>query len=306
MLFQGFLVRIRRHGVEIQIDRSSPPQTGGLHGFKPCRHQVEVHLAVNARTVGRQIGAFGNDVESGKKRDPLIENEIHHMAFAFFAGEFQRQETAQGLLSGNHVRSRQIEFADDFSQVDLAHQGNKEKKTAHASAEGPGRQIQRSDIGHGGGFGLDGQRSLVVSSPGQAGEALLAHEDGQRIDADRVASRRQLSLNIVDRKVLLAHSDGQSADAVSRRGGLRAALDRLEEPAPFGLIVSKLVTEDAEETGRISKAVGDFARRQSLHEEGAQGLVLTLEWCFGGDEELSFWGCRYLIAMIYSHINIML
>jgi hypothetical protein len=80
----------------------------------------------------------------------------------------------------------------------------------------------------------------------------------------------------------------------------------LEKPAPLGLIVSKLVTEDAEETGRISKAAGDLARRPPLHEEGAQGLVLTLERGFWGDEELSFWGWSYPITMIYSHADMML
>jgi hypothetical protein len=51
-------------------------------------------------------------------------------------------------------------------------------------------------------------------------------------------------------------------------------------------VVAELIAEDAEGVGGVSEAAGDLGSGQFLDEEGAQGLVLTMERRFGAEEEL--------------------
>jgi len=46
-------------------------------------------------------------------------------------------------------------------------------------------------------------------------------------------------------------------------------------------ILAKLVTEDAETAGRITKTQGGFPGGQSLDEISAEGFVLTMDGIFG-------------------------
>jgi hypothetical protein len=60
----------------------------------------------------------------------------------------------------------------------------------------------------------------------------------------------------------------------------------LEERGAFVRVVAELIAEDAEGVGGVSETAGDLWARQLLDEEGAQGLVLAMEWRFGAEEEL--------------------
>lgn len=73
---------------------------------------------VDARGVGRQVGALGDDVESCKDSDSLIHDQIHHVALPFRANQLQRQQAADGPLGGDHLRARQAGGGDHPNQID--------------------------------------------------------------------------------------------------------------------------------------------------------------------------------------------
>jgi len=71
---------------------------------------------------------------------------------------------------------------------------------------------------------------------------------------------------------------------------VRSGLGVLEERGAFLGVVTELVAEDAQGVGGITEAAGDLRAGQLLHEEGAEGLVLAVEWRFGTEEELGLLG----------------
>ncbi len=90
-------------------------------------NEAQADLVVDARGVSRQVGAFGNHVDSCKQRDGLIRHQVHDMALTLGAAEFQGQETADGLSGGNHLRTRQARGGDDGLQIDAIQQGHKQE-----------------------------------------------------------------------------------------------------------------------------------------------------------------------------------
>jgi hypothetical protein len=83
---------------------------------------------------------------------------------AFFAEEFESQESPERLLGGNHGRAGEFGLANDFREAEVTHQGYKDKESAEACAKRAWRQVEGTDIGAGGWLGLSGGRSLVVAS----------------------------------------------------------------------------------------------------------------------------------------------
>ena len=49
--------------------------------------------------------------------------------------------------------------------------------------------------------------------------------------------------------------------------------------------MAELVTEDAEGPGRVAEAAGDLVGGEAFDEVGAEGLVLSVQRRFGGEEE---------------------
>jgi hypothetical protein len=72
----------------------------------------------------------------------------------------------------------------------------------------------------------------------------------------------------------------------------------LEERGAFVGVVAELVAEDAQGVGGVTEAAGDLRARQLLDKEGAEGLVLAVEWRFGAEEELGLLGISYFISSI--------
>ena len=247
---------------------------------------------IDARAVGRQIGALRDDVEAGKEGDPRIKDQVHDVTLALFAQEFEGQQCPHGLLGGDHLRGGQGRTAHDRRQIKLTHQGHKQEEAAHTRPEGARRQTQRPHVGHGRRVRLHTPRALVIRAAGQAGEAFLAEQHGQGIDTDCVGRLGQLVLDIVDRQVLLPHGDGQRPHPVPHGGGLRPMLDRLEEPGALGGIVPKLVTEDPEGAGGVPEAARDDMGGRPFDEEAPQRFILPLEGRVGGEKEPRVSGWR--------------
>ena len=62
--------------------------------------------------------------------------------------------------------------------------------------------------------------------------------------------------------------------------------DGLEEADLLIGVMAELVTEDAEGTRRVAEAAGDLQGRTAIDEVGAEGLVLSVQRVFGGEEEM--------------------
>ena len=290
VLFQGFLLGIGGDGVKVQIDGRAAGQAGPLDLLKPGLHQSQVDSSVDPGTVSGQIGAFGSDIETCKQSDPFVKDQVHDMTLAFFPQQLEGQKCAQSLLGRNFLGAGKIGLAPDGGQIDVSHEGDEKKQTAHPGPKGPGCQIDLLDIGDGSCFRLDGERPFLIPTSRQPGKAFLAQENRQSVDANRVPGDGQLPLDIVDGKVLLAHGHRQFSDPIPCGRPLGPAPDPLEESEALRRVVSELVTEDPKGPGGIIKADRHLVGRQPPHEETAQGFVLTLQRRFGREEELSLGG----------------
>ena len=102
-------------------------------------------------------------------------------------------------------------------QAQVAHQRHEDEQSAQARAKGARRDFERANIGNGGGFGANDFGPLVIAPPGQPREAFLVQEDGQRMNAHRVAFGGEFALNVIDRQVLFAQGDGAFAHHVTKR-----------------------------------------------------------------------------------------
>ena len=84
---------------------------------------------IDSRGIGRQVGAFGNHVDSGKQRDGPIRHQVHDVTFALGADQLQGQETADGLGGGDHLRTGQARRGDDRLEIDAIQQRQKQEQT---------------------------------------------------------------------------------------------------------------------------------------------------------------------------------
>jgi hypothetical protein len=66
---------------------------------------------------------------------------------------------------------------------------------------------------------------------------------------------------------------------------VRSLADGREEGGALGGVVAELMTKHAEGPRCVAEAARDFMGGESFDVVGAEGLVLTLEWRFGSQEE---------------------
>ena len=287
VLFQRLGLGIGGHGVKVEVDGRPASEADPVHGVGPGVHQARGAAAIDAGTVGREVGPFRDDVEAGKEGDARVEHQIHDMALAFFAEQLERQQGPHRLGRRNHFRFRQRGGAHDGGHIEIPHQRHEEEQAPDARAKRARGDTQRAHVGHGRRVRLQPVRPLVIPTTGQPGEALFPQQDRQGVDAGRVAGRRQLPLDIVDGQILLPHRDSEIPHAVTNRRGLRPMFERLEESGALAGIMAKLVTEDPEGAGRVAKAARHDVGGLALDEESAQGLILPLARRIGGEKEAS-------------------
>ena len=104
-------------GVEIQIETLSAQQFFALQRGDPSGAKALIHLWGDAVRVGRQIGGFGDDVESCPQRQPLVEDQIHNVTFAFRGGKLEPQDGEQGLGGRDHLGPRIASFLDQLGEA---------------------------------------------------------------------------------------------------------------------------------------------------------------------------------------------
>ena len=96
----------------------------------------------------------------------------------------------------------------------------------------------------------------------------------------------QFALDVVDGEIALTHSHDEFAYSITNGGETWPMLDGLEEADLLIGVMAELVTEDAERTRRVAEAASDLEGRTAFDEVGAEGLVLSVQRVFGGEEEV--------------------
>ena len=160
------------------------------------------------------------------------------------AQQLERQQTAHRLVGGDHLGTRQTAGLDDPSEIDAFQQRHEQEQAGEGGAKRARRQIQAAHIGDLGDVGLEGGRAFLIAAARQSGEALLAQQHGQGVDADGVIAGGQFALDVVDREVAFAQADDQLADWVAGGRRVRAG-ERAEEGRAFCNGPQKLDTKTA-------------------------------------------------------------
>ena len=84
----------------------------------------------------------------------------------------------------------------------------------------------------------------------------------------------QGAADVIDGEVLLAQGDDPIAEWLRLGRGLRS-LGRGEEEVPPG-VLTELVDKNTQAPWGVAEAARDLGTRESLHEEGTEGLVLAV------------------------------
>ena len=93
--------------------------------------------------------ATGDHQRAGEQGEALVANQVHDVALAFGANEFERQQSTQGLLGGNQLRTGEFGLTQHFGEADVVQERNEEEESAEAGAERAGLQTQDAHVGRG-------------------------------------------------------------------------------------------------------------------------------------------------------------
>jgi hypothetical protein len=232
--------------------------------------------------VGIQVGRLGHHVESRKQSQPLVENQIHDMAFAFGAGELQSQQREPCLRGRDHLAAGIAGLPNQAGQVAIHQHRQKQEQTSQLSREVAWGQGEFAAIGDGSGRGKEGRGTLFILAPGQAGEAFFVQDlpDGGGTQGSLLGL--QGACDVVDGEVLLTHAQDQFAGGIFLGLRMRAALQFTEE---VGLGAAEMMTQDAKRARGVAEAPGDVRRGKTFDEVGPEGLVLALRGGGGFEEE---------------------
>jgi hypothetical protein len=241
---------------------------------------------IDARTIAGQVRAFGYHVEAGEQSETLVANQVHDVALAFGANELECQQAPQGLLGGDHLGAGEVGLAQHVGQPDVPQERYEEEEAAEAGAEGAGFQVQGPHVGSGLSSRPERRGTLVIEAARQPGEAFLAQQDSEGINTDGVSGLGQFALDVVDREVPFAQGHDEFAYPITGRSVTWPMLDRLKEAELLVGVLAELVAEDTKRAGRVAEAARDLLGRAAFEEVGAEGLVLSVQGVFGGEEEV--------------------
>jgi hypothetical protein len=115
-------------------------------------------------------------------------------------------------------------------------------------------------------------RSFLIGPPGQASEALLLQDLGNRNGAEALALLLEQALNVINGEILFARLDNLRAQGV-RLGGLPGAFGRRQEERTLG-ITAEIVDQNPEAARAVTEAASDPFGREFLDKVSPEGLIL--------------------------------
>ena len=124
--------------MEIQVKALAFEQILFSEGSHPTGSKCLQDGRPDAIGIGRQIRCLGHHVESGKQGHALIEDQIHDVALAFAAAEFEGQGGQQRLHGWNHLGSGETRLLNKTRQLALNQPGQEHKQSAQLSFEATG------------------------------------------------------------------------------------------------------------------------------------------------------------------------
>src|SRR5262245_8174993 len=196
------------------------------------------------------------------------------MTFALDRPQFQRQTSAQGMGTRNHLRTRQSCRLRQLVGM-KANQFGKEQKQPAATGKKPSRrQREAVNIGHrfNGSLRLLGPLLIQAARQGRKSLGLEELSDGRWAQGE-FAFLESLA-DFIDRMILFAQSDDQGTGG--RLFGLGAGPPvRGDEESGTG-IADKGMTQDAEGARSVTEEASDLPRGTLVDVEGAKGLVLAV------------------------------
>jgi len=197
--------------------------------------------------------------------------------------QFESQKGTDRLRGGNHLCSREPRFFQQLLQGDLSQIREKQVQPPELGPDLPWGKVQPVHIGNLRDLGPRPWDPFFVLSPRQPGKALFFEDQRDRDGTYPMPAFFQDSADIIDGEVLFSQRDDFIPDMVGFGRSLRALLRGKEEGAIW--MLAEMVRKDAEASGRIPEAAGDFSRGQLVNEVGSEGFVLTVSWVGGFEKE---------------------
>jgi len=276
VFFQRFFRTRGGDGREIAVERLAPGQTRPWDGGAPGRHQAAGGVRGYLGAGAGQLGALGNDVETGEQGPAGIVDQVPDRALAFFAQQFESQQRAPDLCGGAPRRAGERGLLQDLGQTEVPHPGDEPEQAGPRGPAGAGGQAPGPPLSPGRGFRDHAWRAFGGAAARQACAAFFAEQHGQGLDADGGSGGPPLVLNVLHRHVPLAPGDGPRADAVPRGSRAWGGRSGWKERGAFLGVVTKRRTQVAEGTAAVTEALRDPLRRLALAEESVEGRVGAL------------------------------
>src|SRR5512139_2946181 len=174
---------------------------------------------------------LGKDIQSGKGTQAVVKVQIGNVRKSFFADKLEGHKTHEVVDRWDLFGAIETTVRQDLVQVQLHHEGKKEKDTTKGRSNRPMR-AEGAHIGHlCWDFGsLQSLSSFGSGSAKEPDEAFDLQEEVDRFRADRLAFPQKDLLNLADGVVLFPESN----DALLALGGggprgLRTSCEREKE-----------------------------------------------------------------------------
>jgi hypothetical protein len=283
MFFHQSVFSVKGNGMKVQIERTSPQKSESSYGIKPQPHQARIRSRINPTAIVGKKRSFGDDVESSKQSQPLIQDIAHDMAVSSTSKQFESQKGKDRLRSRDHLCPREPRLFKQLLQRDLSQIRNKQVQPPELGPKSPERKIQPVHIGNLCDLGARPRESLLISSSRQPGKPFVFENQRDGNSAYPLPALFQDLADIIDGKILLSQCDDLVSDTVSFRRSLRSLLRGKEEGAIW--MLTELMGEHTKASRRISEAAGDFARRKLLDEVGPESFVLAVGGICGFEKE---------------------
>ena len=191
LLYEG-IFSMKGDGVKIQVEGHAPFQAQLCDLIEPMAHQFWVARRVDPTAILGQKGSFRYDIESGKQPQAFVEDMAHEVGVTGIAKKLQRQQRAHGMAGRDHLGARKICPVQNPIKRELGQIRQEQIEPAELGTKPTRAQIEFSHIGNRSDGRPCARRSLLVTSPGQPGEALLFEDDSDHggTDGDCFCSER--------------------------------------------------------------------------------------------------------------------
>src|SRR6185312_4126048 len=215
-----------------------------------------------------------NDVQTGEQGQTLVEHGAHDMTVASVAKELQGQQRPHRTRGRDHLGSRESGLREELVQPGGSQPWEEQKQPTELGAKATGLQVESADISR---FGRHGSRivgPLVIASSRQLGKPLLFEDRGDHRWAERLAVAGDGAADVVDGEILLPQRDDLFTKPLLLAWRSAFACGG-EEKVPL-VLLAKLMDKDTKAARSIAEPLGRFGRRDTLDEESAQRLVLSM------------------------------